>query len=256
MSDSTYVPRQRLFVPNDLHEGADITLDRDQSHYLVNVMRARPGAEIGLFNGRDGEWRARLDTADKRAAVLQLAELYRPQAPEPDLWLAFSPIKKVATDFLVTKATEVGVSRLVPVMTDRTQSERVNTRRLAANAVEAAEQCERLTVPSVDEPVSFETLLAGWDAGRRLLVGDETGNGQPVAEVAGAFEAAGIASCAVLVGPEGGFSARELDALRKLTFVTAIGLGPRILRADTAALAALVVLQAIAGDWRENRRRH
>lgn len=256
MSDSTYVPRQRLFVPDDLRDGAEIVLGRDQSHYLVNVMRARPGAEIGLFNGRDGEWRTRLEAADKRAAVLQLIDLQRPQTPEPDLWLAFAPIKKAAIDFLVTKATEIGVSRLVPVVTDRTQSERVNTRRLTANAVEAAEQCERLTVPSVAEPVSFDSLLSDWADERRLLVGDETGNGRPVAEVAAEFAGTGLASGAVLVGPEGGFSARELDALRKLTFVTAIGLGPRILRADTAALAALVVLQAIAGDWRENRLRH
>src|SRR5690606_15989894 len=138
---------------------------------------------------------------------------------EPDLWLAFAPVKKAGTDFLVTKATEIGVARLLPVITDRTQSGRVNTRRLRDNAIEAAEQCERLTVPEVAEPVTFDALLDSWPPGRALLFGDETGGGRPVAEVAAGFAAAGNARLAVLTGPEGGFATRELDALRKLTFV-------------------------------------
>src|SRR3546814_883760 len=144
MSDSTYVPRRRLFVDDDLAEGAEIALGREQSHYLVNVMRARPGQDVGLFNGRDGEWQASLAAADRRTAVLAVGARLRPQEPEPDLWLAFAPVKKAGTDFLVTKATEIGVARLLPVLTERTRSERVTPRRLPAHAIEEAGQCERL----------------------------------------------------------------------------------------------------------------
>lgn len=254
------LPKLRLFVDEDLDDGVTITLGREQSHYLANVMCAKVSEGVALFNGRDGEWSSEITALGKRVIDLRVAVHLRPQAEEPDLWLAFAPIKHGRIDFFAAKATELGVARFLPVMTTRTQVMRVNTSRLRANAIEAAEQCERLTVPEIDEPVSLADMLANWPAERRLLVGDETGGGRPIAEAARDIEEAGSAAganlpCAVLVGPEGGFTATELDELDKLTFVTKIGLGPRIMRADTAAIAALSVIQAIAGDWRERRGR-
>ena len=249
------MPKLRLFVADDLGDGATIALGRDQSHYLASVMRAEAGDAVALFNGRDGEWSSEITSLGKRAVALRVTARLRPQTPEPDLWLAFAPIKRGRIDFVAAKATELGVAHLIPVMTARTQMTRVNTGRLLANAVEAAEQCERLTVPEVSEPVSLTDLLATWPTGRRLLVGDETGGGQPIAEAAREIAVGANLPCAVLVGPEGGFSADELDALGILPFVTKIGLGPRVMRADTAAIAALSVIQAIAGDWRDRRGR-
>lgn len=247
------LPKLRLFVGDGLGDGMAITLGREQSHYLANVMRAKAGDEVALFNGRDGEWASEITALGKRAVELGVTGRLRPQAEEPDLWLAFAPIKRGRIDYVAAKATELGVARLIPVMTARTQMTRVNTGRLRANAVEAAEQCERISVPEVDEPVSFADLLANWPADRRLFVGDETGGGQPIAEAARENAAGASLPCAVLVGPEGGFTPDELDELDKLTFVTKIGLGPRVMRADTAAIAALSVIQAIAGDWRDRR---
>jgi 16S rRNA (uracil1498-N3)-methyltransferase len=242
-----------LFVADNLGEGVAIKLGREQTHYLANVMRANAGDGMALFNGRDGEWNSEITALGKHTVELRVADRLRPQAEEPDLWLAFAPIKRGSIDFVAAKATELGVARLIPVMTARTQMTRVNTGRLRANAIEAAEQCERLTVPEVGEPVALAELLASWPASRRLFVGDETGGGQPIAEAAGDIATSANQPCAVLVGPEGGFTAHELDALGKLTFVTKIGLGPRVMRADTAAIAALSVIQAIAGDWRDRR---
>ena len=235
-------------------------LGRDQSHYLANVMRATAGDMVALFNGRDGEWQSEITSLGKRVVGLRVTSHLRPQAPEPDLWLAFAPIKRGRIDFVAAKATELGVARLIPVMTARTQMTRVNTGRLRANAIEAAEQCERLTVPDVSDPVALSELLSAWPDGRRLLVGDETGGGRPIADAARQISSADNAAganlpCAVLVGPEGGFTAGELDALGKLPFVTKVGLGPRVMRADTAAIAALSVIQAVAGDWRDGRDR-
>ena len=249
------MPKLRLFVADDLGDGAVIALGREQSHYLANAMRAGSGDAVALFNGRDGEWAGEITSLGERAAALRVTARLRPQTVEPDLWLAFAPIKRGRVDFVAAKATELGVARLIPVMTARTRMTRVNTGRLRANAVEAAEQCERLTVPEISEPVSLADLLSNWPAERRLLVGDETGGGRPIAEAAGDIAAGANLPCAVLVGPEGGFAADELDALDKLPFVTKIGLGPRVMRADTAAIAALSVIQAIAGDWRDRRDR-
>jgi len=240
--------RLRLFVEEDLSAGRALPLNRDQSHYLQNVMRRGEGDRIALFNGRDGEFWADIVTAKRGAVVVEAAEMLRAQTPEPDIWLAFAPIKRAALGFLIAKSTELGVSRLVPVLTARTNSERVNTKRLHANAIEAAEQSERLSVPEIAEPVKLRSFLADWPHERRLLVGDETGAGRPVAEVAQML-AEQPGPLAVMIGPEGGFAPDELDQLGKLPFVTSIGLGPRVLRADTAALAALSVVQAIAGDW-------
>jgi 16S rRNA (uracil1498-N3)-methyltransferase len=249
------LPKLRLFVDDYLGESVEISLGREQSHYLTNVTRAQAGDAVALFNGRDGEWQSEITSRGKRAVGLRVTARLRAQASEPDLWLVFAPIKRGRIDFIAAKATELGVARLIPVMTARTQMTRFNTGRLRANAVEAAEQCERLTVPEISEPVAFSDLLSSWPAERRLLVGDETGGGQPIAEAAGDIAAGAGQPCAVLVGPEGGFAPAELDALAKLPFVTRIGLGPRVMRADTAAIAALSVIQAIAGDWRDRRAR-
>ncbi len=246
--------RIRLFVDDDLADGAELSLGRDQSHYLHNVMRRSAGDRIALFNGRDGEYWADLTEVRRGAVSVAVSEQLRPQSAEPDLWLVFAPIKRAAVDFMVTKATEIGVSRMLPVITQRTNSERVNNRRLQANAIEAAEQSERLTVPAIDEPVRFTALFDSWPADRRLMVGDETGAGRPVADIAEEL-GADPDPLAVMTGPEGGFALDELDRIGELPFVTRIGLGPRVLRADTAAVAALSVVQAIAGDWRSGRSR-
>jgi 16S rRNA (uracil1498-N3)-methyltransferase len=248
----TATARTRLYVTTDLADGLPIGLDPSQAHYVRTVLRLAPGETVALFNGRDGEWLARIDGAGKGWCSLTPFEQRRPQEAAPDLWLAFAPIKRARIDFLVEKATELGAGRLLPVLTQRTIVERVNVERLRANAIEAAEQSERLGVPDVAEPVPLERLLAGWPASRRLLLCDESGAAAPIAA---ALRGAAPGAWGVLVGPEGGFTETELDALKKLPFVLPVGLGPRVLRADTAALAALAVLQALAGDWREPRRR-
>lgn len=241
----------RLYVEEPLSPGATITLDRDRAHYLKNVLRAAAGQTVGLFNGRDGEWRARIDALAKQGATLVAEARTREQMPEPDLWLVFAPVKKARIDFIAEKATELGATALVPVMTKYTAVSRVNTGRLRANAIEAAEQTERLSVPEVREPVELVRLLADWPQGRRLLLCAEAGAARPIAAALHDFaqeSQSAATSWAVLTGPEGGFAAAELDGLAKLPFVTAVGLGPRILRADTAALAALACFQAILGD--------
>jgi 16S rRNA (uracil1498-N3)-methyltransferase len=250
------LPKLRLFVTDNLDAGATVTLPREQTHYLANVMRAAVGDEVALFNGRDGEWVAQIAVLGKRVAELSVVRSRHGQPVEPDLWLAFAPIKRGRIDWIAEKATELGVSRLLPVITERTQMTRVNVGRLAANAVEAAEQCERITVPPVDEPVRFDALLTEWPRHRILYVGDETGRGQPLADVLATEPPADSAvprPRGVLVGPEGGFAPTELDALDDLPFVRKISLGPRVMRADTAAIAALAVIQALAGDWRQAR---
>lgn len=240
-------PKLRLFVAADLTAGASVGLDAAQAHYLGTVMRARKGDALALFNGRDGEWRAVIDGFGKGWCSVALGERLRPQTAEPDLWLVFAPIKRARIDFIAEKATELGVSALWPIFTRHTAVGRVNVERLRANAVEAAEQCERLTVPEILAPATLDEALADWPAGRALLVLDESGAGAPAAD---ALADLPPGPAAVLTGPEGGFAKSELDGLRALPFVTHIGLGPRILRADTAALAALACWQAWCGDWR------
>ena len=242
----------RLFVEAGLAAGVEAPLDEAQAHYLRHVMRRGDGAPLSLFNGRDGEWTATLSLRGKKAAVAMVGGQTRPQAAEPDLWLCFAPVKRARIDYIAEKATELGVSVLQPIVTQHTAVERVNVDRLRANAVEAAEQTERLTVPEVRPPVDLARLLAEWPAGRRLMICDETGSGPPIAEALTGLDAnARTAPWAIVIGPEGGFAAAELTALRRIKDVTAVGLGPRILRADTAALAALAVWQALVGDWRQ-----
>jgi 16S rRNA (uracil1498-N3)-methyltransferase len=242
----------RLFVSSPLARGVAVELGQEQAHYLKNVMRLGEGDIVALFNGADGEYRVRIDGFGKRTARLIVEEQTRAQTTEPDLWLVFAPIKRARIDYLVEKATELGTSALVPVITRHTHVERLNLDRLRAHAIEAAEQSERLTVPRIEEPRALDDVLAAWDASRRIMLCDESGTAPPVAAaLAGpGRNALGAVSWAVLIGPEGGFAETELDALRKLPFVSAVSLGPRILRADTAALAGLAVLQAFRGGAR------
>ncbi len=241
-----YEPRARLYVEADLAAGAGVALDAAQAHYLRHVLRLERGAPVALFNGRDGEWRAVIEGFGKEACAVKIERRTREQRPEGDLWLAFAPVKRARIDFLVEKATELGVSALQPVLTERTQVERVNLERLRANVREAAEQTERLTLPDVRDPLPLQRAIDLWPAGRRLLLCDESGSSPGIAS---ALRAEQPSAWGVLTGPEGGFTERELDGLRKLPFVCAVGLGPRVLRADTAALAALAVFQALLGDW-------
>lgn len=241
-------PKLRLYVEADLSVGAQVALSADQAHYVTNVMRSRPGDAVALFNGRDGEWRSEIVQTAKHSCILAVEGMLRPQKAEPDVWLVFAPIKKARIDFIAEKATELGVSGLWPVYTRHTIVSRVNSDRLAANAVEAAEQTERMTIPAIFEPETLDKVLASWPPERHLLYMDETGGGGGISEVLPRLTPA---PAAVLIGPEGGFAKSELDALRKLPFATAVGLGPRILRADTAALAALACWQALCGDWHE-----
>ncbi len=242
--------KARLFASDALGQGAHVTPTPDQAHYLLKVMRADDGDGVVLFNGQDGEWSSIIEEATKKTCILRIDHQLRPQTPEPDLWLAFAPLKKTNTDFVIEKATELGVSRLIPVFTERTNTTRVKSERLKAIAMEAAEQCDRLSVPEVMEPVEFREFLDGWPDGRTLMVPDETGGGQ---SLRGALEVSShdeyITPHGFLIGPEGGFAPSELDALGNLPFVNRVGLGPRILRAETAALAALACFQALRGDW-------
>jgi 16S rRNA (uracil1498-N3)-methyltransferase len=246
-------PAARLYVPDDLGLSLSIDLSAGQAHYLRNVLRLPAGAEIAVFNGRDGEWLGQIDGIGKGRCSVALGGRSRPQAAEPDLWLVFAPVKRARIDYLVEKATELGVAQLYPVRTQRTIVERVNVERLRANAVEAAEQTERLVVPCVHPLGSLPALIARWPSGRRLIVCDERGRAPPIVQAVGALRDTLAAGAAVLTGPEGGFTETELDGLANLPFVSPVSLGPRVLRADTAALAALAVFQAVAGDWRQHR---
>jgi 16S rRNA (uracil1498-N3)-methyltransferase len=237
----------RLFVTASLADGAAVELGQEQAHYVKNVMRLKEGDALALFNGSEGEFGARIESFAKRAARLRVEDRLRAQQSEPDLWLVFAPLKRARIDYLVEKATELGASALVPVITRHTNVERLNLERLRAHAIEAAEQSERLTVPRIDEPRALEEMLATWEASRRIMLCDESGTA-PIAATVLAGQSA--AAWAVLIGPEGGFAETELDALRKLPFVSPVSLGPRILRADTAALAGLAVLQALRGEAR------
>jgi 16S rRNA (uracil1498-N3)-methyltransferase len=236
-----------------LAPGAAIALDPRQTHRLRNVLRLAAGAAVAAFNESEGEWLCHLTEAGRGRAVLLLEHQLRTAEAEPDLWLLFAPIKRARLDWLVEKATELGASALLPVLTARTQPERVNRERLRAQAIAAAEQSERLSVPEIHMPERLDRVLAGWSAERRLIVCDESGAGAPIAAALAPLPE--VAPIALLIGPEGGFSETELDALGKLPIVSRVGLGPRVLRAETAALAALAVFQAIAGDWRRVRPR-
>ena len=235
----------RLYVEADLAAGAEVPLDPAQAHYLKNVMRRAPGDAVRVFNGRHGEWRAAIATLGKGKGTVAVEAVTRPQAPEPDLWLLAAPIKRTAIDFVAAKATELGVSAIQPVFTRRTAVTRANVERMRANMIEAAEQCERLSVPEARAAAPLDTVLAAWPARRRLLFCDETRDGRPIADALAAERAKMPEPWAILIGPEGGFAPEELQRIRALPAVVPVSLGARLLRADTAALAALAVWQAV-----------
>jgi 16S rRNA (uracil1498-N3)-methyltransferase len=232
----------RLFVEQALSEGLALTLEGPQANYLGAVMRLKPGDRVKLFDDRSGEWLAELADVSKKRVALTVGARLRAREAVPDLWLLFAPIKRGRIDWLVEKATELGVARLVPVITRRTIVDRLNLERLRAHAVEAAEQCERTALPELAEPQKLEALLSAWPAERALLFADEQG-GAPLAAAAASTPAA------LLIGPEGGFTDEERAAIRALPQARPVSLGPRILRADTAALAAVSIWMGAAGDW-------
>jgi 16S rRNA (uracil1498-N3)-methyltransferase len=236
----------RLYVEHPLGAGQSVPLDKAQAHYLFGVMRQAVGGTIALFNGRDGEWQAEIAKAGKRGGDLVCLEQSGPLQMPPDLWLCFAPIKKARTDFIVEKAAEMGAARIVPVMTQFTNAGRVQRDRLQAHAVEAAEQCGGTFVPEVADAAKFDRLLADWDPARQILFADEALAGAS-SNLSGVLGLKG--PWAIFVGPEGGFSESERERLRGLEFVHSVTLGPRILRADTAVVAAMTVWQQSLGDW-------
>ncbi|HVW93366.1 MAG TPA: 16S rRNA (uracil(1498)-N(3))-methyltransferase [Devosia sp.] len=246
----THASLPRLFVEPALGAGEAVHLGRDQSLYLASVLRKDVGDEVVLFNGRDGAWLGRLSSAAKKNVAIELVEQIASQPARADLWYGFAPLKAARLDYVIQKATEMGASRIRPVITRYTQVARVPLDRMKANAIEAAEQCEVLNVPEICAETTLERLLAGWGEthGDRLLVfADEAA---PSASPVGQLAALAGRPVGLLVGPEGGFAPEERESLRRQSFTVPISLGPRILRADTAAVAALAVIQAIIGDWR------
>ncbi|GAA0649567.1 16S rRNA (uracil(1498)-N(3))-methyltransferase [Brevundimonas lenta] len=235
----------RLHVTTDLSPGAAAAPTLDQSRYLTQVMRLKAGDELLVFNGRDGEWRATIAEVLKKGVILRAEAQVRAQINPPDVHLLIATVKKSALEFAVEKATELGAARISLVTTQRTQAQHLRLDRLDAIAEESAEQTGRLDVPLVDAPRKLDAILDGWDASRRLMFCDETGGAPAIP----ALQAAGGSSWAILIGPEGGFSPEEGERLRSLPFATSVSLGPRILRADTAATTALTLWQAAIGDW-------
>jgi 16S rRNA (uracil1498-N3)-methyltransferase len=236
----------RLHVETPLAMGAEFALPQEQGHYLVHVLRQSSGDAVALFNGKDGEWLAYITTVTKKSVHVRIERLTADVQAPPDIDYLFAPLKHARLDYMVQKATELGARRLRPVITQRTVAERVNLDRMKANAIEAAEQCNLVFVPEVSEPLPLAKVLARWVPSRHLIYCDES------ASVANPVEALRniVAPAAVLVGPEGGFTPEERQHLKSLPFVTAISLGPRIMRADTVAIAALAVVQATIGDWK------
>ncbi len=240
----------RLFVAADLGAGTTLAVSADQAHYLQHVMRLKTGDVLRLFNGRDGEWHGSIGVASKRATEIITHKQIRPQNVEPDIWLCCGPIKKAHFDNMIEKATELGVAAIHPVLTAHTQIREVNVERCHAIAVEAAEQSERLKVPAIEKPVTLEKLISSWPRDRTLIVCAETGEAAPLQEAFKSPALKSAAKVAILTGPEGGFAAEELETLRKVPQAVFVRLGPRILRADTAAIAALSCWQALCGDWK------
>ena len=243
----THATLPRLHVEPDLAEGAELTLGKEQSLYLAAVLRKVVGDEVVLFNGRDGAWLSRLTSDSKKSVTLETVEQVAAQTPVSDLWYGFAPLKTERLDYVIQKATEMGAGTIQPVITKFTQVNRLKHERLVANAIEAAEQCEVLSVPEVLPETTLDRLIDGWDTERRLILADEGEASSSPVEILSALKGQKIG---LLIGPEGGFSPEERERLRALPYAVPISLGPRILRADTAAVAALAVIQAIIGDWR------
>jgi len=237
----------RLYVDVPLQEGAEIALPEAQSKYLVRVMRMASGATVRAFNGRDGEWQCSLQVQGKSAALIPHAQT-RAQVAVPDLTLIFAPIKKTRTDFIIEKATELGVRTICPVVTEYTQTHRVRTDRMRALAIEAAEQTERMDLPNICDVESLPSVLDRWDQSIPLIYCDEGSDAAPISQYR---ERLSDSPAALLIGPEGGFSPKERKMLRELAYVLPITLGPRILRAETAVVSALTLWQSQVGDWQK-----
>lgn len=238
--------RPRLFTQAPLAEGADVPCDASQANYLLNVLRRKTGDEVLIFNGMHGEWVAEIAEAKRNRCTLRAKALTRPQTPPQDIHYLFAPLKHARLDYMVQKATELGVAALRPVMTAHTISERVNLDRMRANAIEAAEQCGILTIPEIYAAEKLESVLKSWPGERRLIYADEAA---PITSPVAALSAIPKGPLGVLIGPEGGFSDGEREMLRAQSFVFSISLGPRIMRADTAAVAILALVNAVLGDW-------
>lgn len=248
MANFARIPR--LYVEAPLARGASVTLSREQAHYVANVMRLKPGASLRLFNGRDGEWLCTIAAAGKRDCTVICADKTAEFHQTPDIDYLFAPLKHARLDYMAQKATEMGVRRLRPVITERTVAQRVNVERLRANAIEAAEQCNLVAVPEIVPPETLAKVVADWNPQRRLIFCDETA---AIADPVAALGSVPQGPLGLLIGPEGGFSEAERTKLRALGFVTAVSLGPRVMRADTAAIAALALIQAVRGDWSTHR---
>jgi 16S rRNA (uracil1498-N3)-methyltransferase len=237
----------RLYIDAALSQGQSIEPSAEQAHYLLHVLRVKAGEVIRLFNGRDGEWRSSVSGLTKKSVMLAVQEQIRAPQTEPDLWLCAAPIKKAHFDYMIEKATELGVAVIQPILTARTQIREVNVERCRAIAIEAAEQSDRLTIPEIRKPVTLADMAAKWPEARRLIVCAEWGDASPIGQ---ALPTATLFPAAIFTGPEGGLAADELEKLRALSQAIFVRLGPRILRADTAAIAALTCWQAMCGDWR------
>lgn len=241
----THFTLSRLYVPECLRVGNTIGLPHTQAHYLYKVMRLKQGAQVRVFNENDGEWLAELGELDKRNGQITIIEQLRPPTSVPDIWILFAPVKKSRNDFVVEKATELGASLIRPVLTNRTTMPHIKTDRMRLQAIEAAEQTERMDIPEISDPVKLFELIENWDRKRTLIFADEAGDARPAIDAFKTLKA----PCAILIGPEGGFDSSERELLRAQSFVIPISLGPRILRADTAVAATLAVWQAVCGDW-------
>jgi len=239
-------PRTRLFTEQNLAADLMLTLEDKQAHYLSQVLRLCEGDAIAFFNGRDGEWQGVIESSGKKAVTLSIQKQLRPQHHAPDLWLLAAPLKNSKTEWVIEKATELGIAKFCPVTTQFTVVDRIKEERLMSIAIEASEQCERLDVPTISPLTPLVKILADWSVNRQLIYGDESGVGENVKDI---LPGLAHGSYALLIGPEGGFSATELELLRSLPYVTGMCMGPRVMRADTAAIAALTLLQAACGDW-------
>ena len=237
----------RLYLDTPLSDGADIALDKAQAHYIGTVLRKAVGESVRVFNGRDGEWRAQITEIEKKQGFLKVTTQLRANQACPDIWLCFAPVRKHRNAFIFEKGTELGVARFQPVLTARTQFPKMRMDKDKAQIIEAAEQTERLDIPQVRAGVSLTELLSGWDKSRILLFADEAGDADTAAALFAGITA--DTPCAILIGPEGGFTPEERETLRSKPYVRPVSLGPRILRADTAALSLLTLWQAHLGDW-------
>lgn len=250
-------PKTRLYKDGPLEKGALLPLEAASAHHVLVALRLGAGDTVSVFNGRDGEWVGTLETVSRKSADVRINKQIRPQIAEPDIWLLFAPLKKTATDYTVEKATELGAARLIPVSTRRTETKRLNVERLNATARDAAQQSERLSIPAIDELRPLGAVLSDWDPSRTLFVAAERydlmSHSQVERNTTSLFQVARrtIGPHAILIGPEGGFETEELDGALKLPFVVPVNLGPRILRAETAAIVALTIWQTAAGEMKE-----